>query len=211
MTTAIKGVVRSELESDKNWPRYGASNTQNNQRIKSVKKQRVPTYRRYCVFKTCEICLFDTPVLSPNFVRFCSGKKQCLSQAVYFNISAGNFWPNYPFNNCYPYCTLKIKKIISGLLIILGEATSQNETKRTSNSLINFLFSILGTCGCGNILFRMVLMLMMKWGLSTSCQVQTLWTSLSGKGILIKEGRVLYDEVRPFLVSDLRIKNTLFW
>ena len=32
------------------------------------------------------------------FVRFCSGKKHCLSQAVYFNISTGNFLPNYPFN-----------------------------------------------------------------------------------------------------------------
>ena len=41
----------------------------------------------------------------PIFVRFRSGKMQCLSQAVYFNISTGNFWPNYPFN-------LVFKKII---------------------------------------------------------------------------------------------------
>ena len=31
---------------------------------------------------------------SPSiFVGFCSGKKQCLSQSVYFKISTGNFWP----------------------------------------------------------------------------------------------------------------------
>ena len=36
------------------------------------------------------------PISQPIFVRFCLGKKQCLSQAVYFNISTGNFWPNYP-------------------------------------------------------------------------------------------------------------------
>ena len=30
-----------------------------------------------------------------NFVWFCSGKKQCLSQAVNFNISTRNFWQNY--------------------------------------------------------------------------------------------------------------------
>ena len=33
------------------------------------------------------------------FVRFCSGKRQCLSQVVYFNISTGNFGPNYPLLN----------------------------------------------------------------------------------------------------------------
>ena len=37
---------------------------------------------RYCVFKSCEISMFDTPV-----VGICSGKKQCLSQAIYFHIS----------------------------------------------------------------------------------------------------------------------------
>ena len=33
--------------------------------------------------------LYWTPHISAHFVRFCSGKKQCLSQAVYFNISRG--------------------------------------------------------------------------------------------------------------------------
>ena len=39
----------------------------------------------------------------PIFVRFWSSKKQCLSKAVYFNISTGNFWPNYPFKHLPSY------------------------------------------------------------------------------------------------------------
>ena len=34
-----------------------------------------------------------------TFIQFYSSKKQCLSQAVYFNISKGNFWPNHRFNS----------------------------------------------------------------------------------------------------------------
>ena len=43
------------------------------------------------------------PISRPIFVRLCSGKKQCPSQTVYFNISRGNVWPNYPFKNALSF------------------------------------------------------------------------------------------------------------
>ena len=55
--------------------------------------------------------------LGPIFVWFCSGKKQCPSQAVYFNISTGNFWTNYPFKETWDYgshALMKINKIRLG-------------------------------------------------------------------------------------------------
>ena len=41
---------------------------------------------RYCVFKTCEICMFDTPVLGQVLSDFVRVKSN-----VYFYISTGNF------------------------------------------------------------------------------------------------------------------------
>ena len=48
----------------------------------------------------------DSPGSQPTLSRFWSGKKQYLFQAVYFNMSTGIFWPNYPFKNPLPISSM---------------------------------------------------------------------------------------------------------
>ena len=61
------------------------------------------------------MCHVGRTCISVNFFWFCSGKKQCLSQAVYFNIFAGIFWPNYtPLKKFSKYSFSKIfKQLVS--------------------------------------------------------------------------------------------------
>ena len=49
--------------------------------------------------KSCFERVIGRPISRLIFVWFCLGKKQCLSQSVYFNISTGNFWWNYRFKD----------------------------------------------------------------------------------------------------------------
>ena len=52
-------------------------------RVEAMRQRILP---RYCDFKICEICMFDTPALC---------KMSLQVSPVFFNISTGNFWPNY--------------------------------------------------------------------------------------------------------------------
>ena len=54
------------------------------------------------------------PISRLIFVRFSTGKKQCLSQAVYFHISTKNVWLNYPFEKktIFEDCLIFLRLIV---------------------------------------------------------------------------------------------------
>ena len=57
------------------------------------------------------------PISQPIVVRFCSGKKKCLSKAIYCNKPTGNFLPNFPFKTSLCFNNLmEMLKMICSLL-----------------------------------------------------------------------------------------------
>ena len=87
---------------------------------------------------------------SVNFFRFCSGKKPCLSQAVYLNISTGDFWPNYimrawsrrihfwTFSVSWSWKVPKIK-ISEIVKVKKNDVTQTHQQKKLTRSNQNFL------------------------------------------------------------------------
>ena len=143
----------------------------------------------------------------PIFVRFCSGKKECFSQAVYFNISTGNFWPNYPLRvlhtrirESYGLLSNGIEwRCFSILTLFLVDGCQMNIIFKVSTLLNNtetatVIYKYLGTAANPTIRLCRIRSDSVWFGLIWSDLVWFGWILILGK--FGKFGRTLSNSVR---------------